>query len=91
VVAKSKQIIEKLEPTTEKIKTIKIVNKPLRAIAKIGSYFKDSWIELKQVRWPDRKATWSMTLAVILFSGFFIVVILLLDYGFDKLFKLIIK
>lgn len=36
----------------------------------IGNYFKQSWIELKKVKWPNRRATWTMTLAVILFSLF---------------------
>ena len=60
-------------------------------LKKIGSYFKNSWTELKQVRWPDRKATWSMTGAVLLFTGFFVVLIVLLDAGFEQLFKLILK
>lgn len=57
----------------------------------IGRYFKGSWAELKQVRWPTRHATWSMTGAVILFTGLFLGLIILLDAGFDLLFKLIIK
>ena len=60
-------------------------------LKKIGSYFKGSWLELKQVRWPDRKATWSMTGAVLLFTGFFIVLIVLLDAGFEQLFNIILK
>lgn len=58
---------------------------------KIGKYFKGSWVELKQVRWPNRRATWSLTGAVILFTGMFLGLIILLDAGFDLLFKLIIK
>ncbi|HEX8390628.1 MAG TPA: preprotein translocase subunit SecE [Candidatus Saccharimonadales bacterium] len=58
--------------------------KPLRAF---GGYFKGAWKELRQVRWPGRRATWSLTLAVILFSAFFAVVILGLDYVFNYLFQ----
>lgn len=58
--------------------------KPFRAI---GGYFKGAWVELRQVRWPDRKATWSLTIAVILFSLFFALVILGLDWVFSYLFK----
>lgn len=66
--------------------------KPIRKIlAKIGGYFKGSWTELRQVRWPDRKSTWGLTFAVILFTAFFIVLIVLLDNGFKELFKIIIK
>lgn len=61
--------------------------KPLRAI---GGYFKGAWEELRQVRWPTRRATWSMTLAVLLYSAFFVTVIMLLDAGFKYLFELIL-
>lgn len=54
-------------------------------------YFKGAWYELKQVRWPNRKATWGMTLAVLLFSAFFITLILLVDAVFKYLFDLIIQ
>jgi len=62
----------------------------MKILTGIGGYFKGSWIELKQVRWPNRKSTWSLTFAVILFSAFFILLIILLDTGFTELFKLII-
>jgi preprotein translocase SecE subunit len=62
-----------------------------KALFGIGRYFKGAWIELKQVRWPTRKATWGLTIAVILFSIFFIVVILLLDAFFKFIFELMIK
>ena len=58
--------------------------KPFRGV---GGYFKGAWDELRQVRWPDRKATWSLTLAVIVFSLFFALVILGLDWVFSYLFK----
>lgn len=53
---------------------------------KVG-YFTGAWRELRQVRWPNRPATWSLTLAVILFSLFFAVMILGLDYAFNELFR----
>lgn len=58
--------------------------------ARIGGYFVGAWEELKQVRWPNRKSTWGLSIAVILFSLFFVVVILLLDILFKYLFELII-
>lgn len=57
--------------------------------ARLGRYFKGAWQELKQVRWPDRKNTWAMTGALLAFTLFFIVVILVLDFTFSELFKLI--
>lgn len=56
----------------------------------IGNYFKGSWYELTQVRWPDRKSTWGMTGALVAFTLFFVIVVLLFDYGFAQLFKLIL-
>ena len=63
----------------------------LKLLFAIGGYFKGAWIELRQVRWTNRKATWSLTLAVILFTTFFFVLIVLLDAGFKELFNLILK
>jgi preprotein translocase subunit SecE len=56
----------------------------------LGGYFKGAWYELKQVTWPNRKATWSLTLALLAFTAFFIVMILLLDALFKYLFELIL-
>lgn len=56
----------------------------------IGGYFKGAWVELRQVRWPNRQATWSLTGAVLIYTAFFVVLILLLDAGFNYLFELIL-
>lgn len=61
-----------------------------KTLHSIGAYFKGAWYELRQVRWPNRKATWALTAAVILFSGFFMVLIVLLDTFFKYMFELII-
>ena len=58
--------------------------------ARIGGYFTGAWYELRQVRWPNRKATWALTVAVILFSLFFLALVLLLDALFKWVFELII-
>lgn len=60
---------------------------PLRAI---GGYFKGAWFELRQVHWPTRKATWSLTFAVLAYTAFFMALILLLDAGFKALFEVIL-
>ncbi len=75
-------------------KTIKVKKNPkgaLKILFALGGYFKGAWIELRQVRWPNRKATWGLTLAVLLFTVFFFVLIVLLDAGFKELFNLILK
>jgi preprotein translocase SecE subunit len=63
----------------------------LKPFVMLGGYFKGAWAELREVRWPTRKATWSLTGAVLLFSAFFVVLILLLDALFKFLFEIIIK
>jgi len=66
--------------------------KVLRIIGKIlwPSYFRHSWKELRQVTWPTRRETWQLTLAVIIFSVIFGVLIALVDFGLDKTFKQLI-
>lgn len=63
------------------------IPRPLRAI---GGYFVGSWHELRQVRWPNRKSAWSLTLAVILFTLFFSGLIVLVDWIFNWLIKEVI-
>ncbi|HEY1085357.1 MAG TPA: preprotein translocase subunit SecE [Candidatus Saccharimonadales bacterium] len=57
----------------------------------IVGYFVGAWKELRQVHWPTRRATWGLTGAVLAFSAFFVVFILLLDAGFKYLFEFILK
>ena len=56
----------------------------------MGRYFKGAWYELRQVHWPNRKATWSLTAAMLVFTAFFVVLILLLDALFKYVFQLIL-
>ena len=83
---KSKAAKVKKTSTTTKKSTVK--KNPLKATA---GYFKGAWRELKLVRWPTRSATWAMTIAVLLFTAIFIVLILLLDAGFNWAFEQILK
>lgn len=83
-----------VKPKTRKAK--KQSNKPsiIKNLAApfvaLGVYFKGAWHELRQVSWPNRKATWSLTLALLVFTLFFVVMILLLDALFKYLFELIL-
>ncbi len=62
-----------------------------RPFVALGRYLRDSWREIRQVRWPSRKATWKMTLAVLVYVALFMIFLSLLDmfftFMFDKLFK----
>lgn len=60
-------------------------------LGKIGGYFKGAWLELRQVHWPTRRATWGLTGAVLAFSAFFVAFITLLDAGFKFVFEQILK
>lgn len=63
----------------------------LRPFVAIGGYFAGAWRELREVRWPTRGQTWSMTGALVAFTAVFVVLILLLDILFKYLFELILK
>lgn len=77
---------------SKKPKTVKTAKKsPKNALSAVGGYFKGAWHELKLVRWPTRSATWAMTVAVLAFTFMFVIVILLLDAGFNWMFEQILK
>ena len=80
-----KKAPEKVRP--KKVK--KVHTEPRRERGILG-YFVGAWRELKEVRWPDRRATWGMTGALLAFTAFFVVIILLLDALFQWLFDLVI-
>lgn len=50
-------------------------------------YFRESWRELKLVTWPNWKQSRQLTFAVLVFALVFGVVIAIVDYGLDKLFR----
>ena len=75
----------KTKAVSEKVVTNKKSKQPKEKKQR-DNYFVGAWRELRQVRWPDRKATWSLTFAVIVYSIFFFVLIILLDALFKYLF-----
>ncbi len=62
-----------------------------RPFVAIGRYVKESWQEIRQVRWPNRKTTWKMVLAVLAYTALFVIIISLLDLLFSGLFNLILS
>ena len=62
----------------------------IRPFVYLGRYLRDSWRELRQVRWPNAKATWKMVLAVFVYTAMFMAIIFLLDLFFTWLFNLIL-
>lgn len=82
---------KQLRPEKEKTSSTERPNKFLAPFRAMKNYFVGSWHELRQVRWPNRKQTWSLTLAVIVFSLLFGLFIFLIDFLFVALFKYIIS
>lgn len=81
---------KKSAPQTTNKPTKKAVEQKRSFLGAIGDYFKGSWTELRQVRWPNRRTTWSLTLAVLVFTAFFVLLVTLLDYLFQMLFERIL-
>ena len=86
-IARKEQKAKTKAQKTEK-KKVFILFRPFVAL---GCYLRDSWREIRQVRWPNRKATWKMVLAVLVYTALFVLIISLLDMFFNWLFSLIIK
>lgn len=90
---KKSTAVKATKAKTAKVKAPKKVKKQGKVgkfFSPVTGYFKGAWEELKLVRWPDRKSAWGLTLAVILFSVFFLGLIILLDMLFKYIFELII-
>ena len=87
--AKTKAAEKKIDDKPKKAKEKKpfILFRPFVALWR---YLHESWLELRQVRWPNRKTTWKMVLAVVIYSALFMVIISLLDLFFSWLFGLIL-
>jgi preprotein translocase SecE subunit len=92
---KKKSISDKLPANVDSEKDNKkkrtVLKKMTRPFKALRDYFVGAWYELKQVRWTNRRATWALTGAVIAFTVFFVVLVMLLDAGFEFLFDKIIQ
>ncbi len=69
-----------------KTKPARFVGRLLAKVLLIN-YIRNSWSELRQVEWPDRRTTIKLTLAVFMFAFAFAILIGVVDLGLDKLFK----
>ena len=70
-------------------KPLRFMRRPLRLAKKLLGidYFVSSWQELRQVSWPNRRQTWQLTSAVIIFSVIFGLLLAGVDKGLDVVFK----
>ena len=58
-----------------------------RPFCALGRYFKESWQEIRQVRWPNRKETWKLVISVIVYVILIAGFIMLLDVLFNFIFS----
>lgn len=56
----------------------------------IPRYFINSWREVRQVTWPNRRETWRLTLAVFIFAVVFGSLVAGVDKVIDEIFKKLI-
>lgn len=70
------------------IRFLLFITTPIRAFFR---YLAESWQELKQVRWPNRKMTWKLVFAVIIYTVIFAAIIMVLDALFTLLFNNLLK
>ncbi len=93
----AKNIVKEEKKAVKKEKAVKVKkekkpgNKFVRVITAPFRYVHDSWLEIRQVRWPNRKATWKLVGAIFIYSAFFIVLTMLLDALFNFIFSQIIR
>lgn len=56
----------------------------------VPRYLINSWRELRQVYWPNRRETWRLTLAVFIFAVVFGALVAGVDKGLDEIFKKVV-
>lgn len=80
--------IKKLKFLTAPLILVKFLAKPF---IKFGKYLKGAWSEIRQVHWPNRKTTWKMTGAVLIYTTLLILFILAVDAIVSTIFNQIIR
>lgn len=70
------------------LRPLKPLSRPLRWL--MPTYFINSWREVRQVSWPNRRETWRLTVAVFIFAIVFGALVAAVDKGLDELFKRVI-
>jgi preprotein translocase subunit SecE len=69
----------------ERFKLFRIIGRIL-----LPRYIRNSWRELRQVTWPDRRTSLRLTYAVVIFSIIFGLVVAGVDYVINILVKLVL-
>lgn len=58
---------------------------------KSANFFRDGWLELKKVRWPNRKEMTSYTLVVLCTVVLIAIFFTIIDKGLSELLNLFLK
>lgn len=90
VAKKAVKTAPKAEKTAKSAKKAKPAGKVKRFFTAPFRYIHNSWLELRQVRWPSRGATWKMVFAVFFYAALIMAIIMLLDVFFTWLFNLVL-
>jgi len=98
IVKEEKKAVKKEKVVKKEKKSLpmplRIATAPFRFIFKpfaaLGHYVHDSWLEIRQVKWPNRKATWGLVGSIFIYSAFFIILVMLLDALFNFIFSKVI-
>ena len=69
-----------------KTRPARFVGRVLAAILLLR-FIRNSWKEVRQVEWPTARETYRMTVAVFIFSVVFSILVGVLDFGLDKIFR----
>ena len=72
-----------------KVRPVRFVFKWIGRIL-LPRYFRNSYKELRQVKWPSRRETWKLTFAVLIFATVFGALIAITDLGLDKIIRRIV-
>lgn len=75
-------------PVKTAARPVRFVGRGLSRLA--PKYLVNSWRELRQVHWPNRRETWRLTLAVFVFAVVFGALVAGVDKGLDELFKKVV-
>ncbi len=59
-----------------------------RGVKRTGGFFRDAWMELKKVRWPNKKEMVSYTAVVLVTVAFVTIYFAIIDFGLSQLIKL---
>ncbi|WP_202081225.1 preprotein translocase subunit SecE [Caldalkalibacillus salinus] len=58
---------------------------------KSTSFFRDGWLELKKVRWPNRKELTSYTLVVLCTVTLVALFFAVIDYGLSEMLRIVFQ